>query len=441
MGATGRAYAQPVSARRRLRLTGVVGRLASVNTFVALLGLLTGPLQARALGADGRGLLAAILVPLGLAPVVASLGLTTFAIREAARGRSASLLLGSLFPVTLVVGLASVIAAPFIAGALAEGRSTVRLFITIGFVLLPIGMVSDLLASITVGRERWNVYILVRLIPPVFVTVGITVLFALGHLTVASAAALSLGASVLSIAPVLPVLWSEGRPRLHRSLTRSGLRFGLKAWIGGLGSVTNARLDQLLMIVLVPPRQLGLYVVAVTASGFLVTPVVGALSAGSLPRFVSADGRFVGDVLRACVLGALVVGAALALPLLWLLPLVFGADFAGSVPMAWILLAANVPLAATSVLGSALTGSGHPGYTAVSEIVTLAVTIPALLLLLPPLGGVGAALVSLLAYTLGVVVLLVGASRHFEISIITLVVPRWRDVTGLLQRLRRGRGR
>jgi len=62
--------------------------------------------------------------------------------------------------------------------------------------------------------------------------------------------------------------------------------------------------------------------------------------------------------------------------------------------MTIILLAAGVPLAAGSVLGSALSADGNPGATMRAELVALAVTLPGLVLLLPDFGGVGAAVVS-----------------------------------------------
>src|SRR2546423_15340440 len=82
--------------RPRRSLAGVAGRLALTNGVITAMGLITGPLQARALGPAGRGTLAAIAVPLSMTPWIFGLGLTAFATTEAARMRSRGELVGTL---------------------------------------------------------------------------------------------------------------------------------------------------------------------------------------------------------------------------------------------------------------------------------------------------------------------------------------------------------
>lgn len=418
---------------RRQPLARVVGRLTSVNLLIAAVGLLTGPLLARALGPEGRGLLAAILVPLGLAPVLAGLGVGTFVATEVARGRrAAGLLLGSMLPITVASSVVVVLASPAIAALFAGNRTTVSTLIVIGLCVLPIGLIFDLWINVAHGQERWNTLIAVRLIPPVVMAVGISALFVADALSVATAAGLSIVAGTLVVAPALPVVRRTGRLSLDRALTREGARFSAKAWIGGLGSAANARLDQLLMIRLVPPADLGLYVVAVTAAGFLVTPVLGALTSGSLPRFATAGRGLVTSVLRVCLLGCIVVSALLAAALPFLIPPVFGSDFAGSVELAWILLAAGVPLTGVHVLSVALTASGHPGFSAVSQVVTLVITIPTLIVLLPMFGATAAACTSLGAYSASFLFLLVAARRHLGGTMGDFVMIRGADARQLI---------
>ncbi len=419
----------------RGRLLGLVGQLSSVNLVIAFLGLLTGPLLARALGPSGRGDLAAILVPLGLMSQVAGLGLGTFAIREAALGRRTSHLVGSLGPIVLAIGLVSVVSGPFLAGLIAGGRETVYLFLVVGFCTVPLGLFSDLLASIAVGSERWRTYIAVRFIPPLVMVAGIVVLFVVDRLTVASAAVVSLVAGLASVLPLLPLL-RDGRPRFLGGLAREGLRFGGKAWIGGLGLAANVRLDQLLMTRLVAPRELGLYVVAVTSAGFLLIPMLGALGVGGLARFTYGERGLIAQVLRVSLLGAILVGVILAMTLPALIPLVFGGDFRDAVVVSWVLLAANVPLAGANVLGTALTSCGRPGLASASQILALAITIPGLIVLLPILGAFGAALVSLLAYSASFSMLLILSRRELGGGFMEFLMVRRSDVARVTQPMR-----
>lgn len=84
---------------------GVVASLTGLNGVIILTGLVTGPITARALGAEGRGELAAIIVVLSLAPWVLDLGVSVWVGRERARGASRADVLGAALPVALACSM------------------------------------------------------------------------------------------------------------------------------------------------------------------------------------------------------------------------------------------------------------------------------------------------------------------------------------------------
>jgi O-antigen/teichoic acid export membrane protein len=418
-------------ARRRPSLASVVGRLSAVNVMILLLGFVTGPLQARALGPSGRGTLAAILLPLTLAPTVLSLGLGTYIIREAARGRKLGVLVGSVGSLLVLIGVIAATAGPAVAGLFAGGRDVVYVYVLAGFLLMPISMASWVLIDIANGLERWRSLVYTRLIPPVVSVIGIVVLYAFDRLTVASAAVISIAGGLLAVVPLLGLAKEVGRPRFDRAVAGEGVSFGLRAWLGGLGSLANLRLDQILMTRLVAPQELGLYVVAVTVSGFFVNPVVSAMQSALAPRFAAGDPKLVARVVRTTLLGVLVMGVAVAAVTPVLVTVLFGSAFRDSIPLAWILIAGSIPLAGVSVLSSALTIGGHPGFSAVSELVALTVTIPALVIALPQYGATGAAVVSGVAYAVNLAFLAFGAHRHLRVPWRELMVVRRTDLADL----------
>lgn len=430
----------------RRRLGAVIGRLAGVNFVIVGLSFLTAPLQARALGPAGRGDLAAIMVPLGLAPALISFGLGTYSVREAARGRPLGPLVGTIGAMLVGLGLLAALAGPAVADVFSEGREVVATWIVIGFLVLPLGMLNWLLTDLATGRERWEVVMTVRMIPPVATLLGVVALVALDELTVATAAATAIIAGVLPAAVLLPELRGIGRPRFSPAVARAAIPFGFKAWLGGLGSMANVRLDQLLMIRLVEARELGLYVVAFSVAGVLVNPMVSALASGTMPRFATGDPALIARVLRTTMLGVAVTSVGVAVIAPALVPLAFGDDFSGAVPVVWVLLAAGIPLSGVTVLSTALTSKGRPGFSAASELLSLGLTIPGLLILLPILGALGAALVSLVAYAAGLTFLMFGARRHLGASWKDLLMPRYQDFDALralvrarVQRLRERR--
>ncbi len=411
----------------RKRVSGVVARLTAANVLSAATGFVTGPLVARALGASGRGDLQAVIVPLSLLPWILSFGITAYAYRALPRGSSVEEVIGSLGLPLLLIGCIFAAGAVPVADALAGGRSTVRTFLIIGFLTTPVVLLNVLLSSCLAARERWRSVLAMNVIPFVVPFVATVILFVAGRLTVGTAAASTIAGAVLAVIPGLTLLRGTGLPVLRPALTRAALSFGLKSWLGGLAQTANSRLDQLLMITLVPPRQLGLYAVAVTISGAsgLAT---GAISPPLMARIGSGQTYLMPQAVRItviCTLG-LNLGIALVTPIL--LAVLFGPQFHGAVPMAMVLLVASVPLAGASVLGTALQADGAPLIPTVGEGIALIVTGVGLATLLGPLQGIGAAIVSLAAYSASFLFQLVMARRRIRMPLSEFLLPSRADV-------------
>jgi O-antigen/teichoic acid export membrane protein len=420
------------------RLLRVVGSLTVVNAFVAASALVTGPLQARALGADGRGDLAAIITPLFLASAVLSLGLGAYASREVARRGPDGEVIGTTTVLMVAFGAIGPLIAFPVATWLAEGRDTVRLLLVVGFALMPLSLVGLLLPSVLAGLAMWRRLVWTRLLPAVTLLVGVPVLYALGELTVASAAILGIAGGLLSLLPGLSVYRLAGRLRATAATAREATVFGAKTWVSGLAQLANARVDQLLMIKLVTPRELGLYAVAVTVAS-VPTFLSSAVTAPVLTRVAEGDRALVPRALRALLAVVVTINLCVAAALPIGIPLLFGEAFSDAVPMALVLVAASVPLAGISVLSPSLTADGAPGVPSVGEIGALAVTIAGLALLLDPLGGVGAAITSLVAYSASFAYQLVVVRRRFGGSFASYLVPRRADLVALRDLRRRPR--
>jgi Na+-driven multidrug efflux pump len=93
-----------------------------------------------------------------------------------------------------------------------------------------------------------------------------------------------------------------------------------------------------------------------------------------------------------------------------------------------VLLAARIPLAGISVLTAALAADGAPGATSIGEGIALLITVPGLILLLPTMGGLGAALVSLVAYGTSVGVQLALIRRRLGGTVRSYVLPHRADI-------------
>ena len=420
--------AAPTPIRGQPRISGIVARLTTANVLGAATGFITAPLLARALGPSGRGDLAAVLVPLSLAPAVLSLAIPWFAYRAIPRGWSFDEVLGSLGPPLLVIGAVAAAAAVPIADLLAGGREAVRTFLIVGFACMPIVLISMLLASSSAALERWRAVVAINAIPFATVFVAVVVLYATGELTVATASAANIAGSLLALVPGMPLLARIRRARFRWALTREAISFGTKGWVGGLAMLANLRLDQFMMITAVSPRELGLYAVAVTIAGAsgLVT---GALAPPLATRVASGQTHLITQAVRVTIAGTVALNAALALVTPVLLTVLFGPRFSGAIPMALILLVAQVPFSGASVLSTALGADGAPLIGSVAEGIALIVTVVGLIVLLKPFGGVGAAIVSLAAYSSSFSYQLFMARRRTGARLAEFIVPTRADLS------------
>ncbi len=416
--------------------------LAGGNLAFNLIGLLTGPILARALGPAGRGTLAAILVPLFIASWAAAIGLPTFARRSAAREGRPQTLAATLAVIAVASSLVFFVAGLALAPTLADGRDVVYDLLVAGLALLPLFVIANILVSVLGGLEQWRYYLAAQLLPPASTLIALIVLWAAGQLTVTTAAVTTLGSVLLVYLPAALVLRGRGAFRFELPLARRAMAFGFKAWPGDLGLLANARLDQLIMIPLVNPADLGFYVVAWTVS--TGPTVLGrALAWAVTPTVARGDTAIVFTASRVLVPTVLISTGLIAAVTPVLIPLVFGEDFDKAVGLALILLCASVPYQGRILLGEALSASGRPGLYTGGELIAVAVTVPGLLLLLPSLGVYAAALVSVAAYFTQYAFVLWAARRHFGGSYAELLVLRRADirtVAAAVSRRRRGGG-
>jgi O-antigen/teichoic acid export membrane protein len=263
---------------------------------------------------------------------------------------------------------------------------------------------------------------------------GLTV----GRAVIAWVAAQAVAAVVLSGVAMHGV--GFGRP--DGRLIRESMRFGVRAWLGGLAHLLNARVDQVLLGLLASQAALGTYAVAVNGSEILFY-VPSAVATALLPA-VAGSATAAGiertlRVFRAVMIVtavAVIVAAALG-PVL--LPLVFGSAYAGSVePFLWLLPSA-FGFTASAVFSNALLASGAPALSSVGPVVSLTIGVALDLVLMPSLGAVGAAIAASAALLCGGTAAAVayGVRAGFRPA---ALIPRRADVALLASRATRRAG-
>jgi O-antigen/teichoic acid export membrane protein len=269
-------------------------------------------------------------------------------------------------------------------------------------------------------------------------TAAIIVLYVADAVSVGSVAISTFASSLVGLIVLLWGMRSRifGGLAYSRQLLREGLSYGLRTWVGFIAVQINAGADQLLMIGLSTSRELGLYVIAVMLS-VLPNAIISSAGSAIVPRVAAGDERLAPQVCRLSMFATALAGVIVAPVAYPFLLYIFGDAFLPAYPMVLILLVAQVPASGSVVLGYALRGAGRPGSVSIADGVALLVTLPGAFLLIPALGGVGAAIVSLVAYGSTFALLLIVGKRHFGGNWWEYVACRPREVATLVTQARR----
>ena len=382
---------------------------AFANAALAAIGLLTGTLAARMLGAEGRGELAAAQAwPLFLA-TLGSFGLTEaiayFAAQAPSRAR-ATLATGLLLAVPFTV--LAVAAGLWLLPRMLRGQATeVQQIALLSLALVPLLTLSVAPSQALRGVGHFRSWNALRLITPLAWLATLMAVQGTSHANVPTLALGFIGATGLAACVSHVYAWRmlSGPSAPNRHLVRPMLAYSTPTMMAAMPQWLNLRLDQLIMIVVLDIRSLGLYVVAMAWST-AVQPLATVIAHGAVPALASAQDRHrkARLVYRAGAVVAIATSLVVLAATPMMLPLIFGAEFRSALPAALVLVIASGITSLNSVGAECLRGLGRPRSVLRAECVGLAVTAIALPALIPLAGIVGAACASVLAYSATLIV-------------------------------------
>ena len=230
---------------------------------------------------------------------------------------------------------------------------------------------------------------------------------------------------------------NAGRPSF--AIARRVYSYGVRAQVGSVILLVNARLDFAIVGALVGPAALGVYAVASRYAELLRLPGL-AVNYVLYPTYAGVDGKVAARDARRMLIALAWIPAAAALPLAAaapiVLPLVFGEAFRSAVVPAWILLFGLSAVGVSGIVSAFLFGDGRPGLNSLGLTSGLVVTVILDVLLIPRFGVVGAAVASCAAYlTTSLVLLLcfVKVARSYERSASSTPVPAMEPLTEVNQ--------
>jgi len=252
------------------------------------------------------------------------------------------------------------------------------------------------------------------------------------HLGVAGAVWVDTLVTVGGVVVLGALLWLSGAwgwPTFDRSLMKRTAGFAIPAHAGSIAAYLNYRGGELIIAMLLPPEQLGFYVIAVgIAERLWILP--SAVTTSLLPHLTNARQR--DPALTAIVARHVMawVGAGCVLVFVlagFLVPFLYSSAFEPAVtPLRW-LLPGVFALSVGKILVAELLARERPRYTVYASGAAGVVSLASNLVLVPQLGISGAAIASTLSYGLLSVILTRYYLRETGHSW-TVLVPKWSDL-------------
>jgi O-antigen/teichoic acid export membrane protein len=393
------------------------------------MGILTGILSARILGPEGRGQYVAVIIwPMGIVTLLScgmnqaiafNVGRNAFTVSEVATAVTA---------IGLIQGLLSVSIGLVIIHFVLASYPLIIQHLGMLFVLLtPVLILSGYPANVFQGLQHSLRFNLIRVLPQFVYAGGLVGLYFTHRASLTSVIVFQLAGYVAALGLGVTMIWVVLKPRLRwdPSAVPRLIDFGYRTQATNLTSYFNQRIDQLALSLLVPPRQLGLYAVAVTLStAVTVFPqAAGIVTFSRASSQLSQDAKdTIGVSFRASLLWLLVCSSVLYPLAPFLIRLVFGAAFDGSILACRILLPGALMIGLNQVLYNGASALGRPGLPSCAEGVSMALTGIGLYVLVPRYGYIGAAIVSSIAYTTSFLLMLVLTHKVLGISLRILLV-------------------
>jgi O-antigen/teichoic acid export membrane protein len=383
--------------------------------------LVTMPILAHRFGVDGRGVIAAAVVPVLFSVASTTLGLPEAAVHFTARQpRIARALLKVLLPMAAVLGFLGTAAITSLANLLSGHDHAVAGYVALASFAVAPSLAITVARGFAIGLQQWALVRAEQFIGALLSVGTIVLLNSVGHLSILTAILCILGSPVagglIYLRLRLPSTSVRSSTQTIQFSGGSVANYALRTWIGSISGIALARLDQTLMTSLAGQHQLGLYVAAVNFSEIplIVTAVIGQISfssdsAKNDDARLTATARLLGSF--TIILG-IFIGATLPITI----PILFGSAFYPAVPATIVLLTAIAIGAPISVLGAGLGARGHPGLRSMALVLAATVNLGLLVVVVPRMGAIGASLATLSANIVGGAFALIAMKRVSGIS-------------------------
>ncbi|MEI7898236.1 MAG: polysaccharide biosynthesis C-terminal domain-containing protein [bacterium] len=409
---------------KRTYLRDILSYLGS-NLSVTFSNLAIGIILTRLLGAAGFGLYSAIIV----VPIMV-IGFTQLGIRRSAIYHIGNKLLpedhiiSALFLLLLWTSALSILICGFVY-FFSESQPFDPLIIVLVLLTIPLLLTNVFAGGIFLGKEDIKRASILNA-GPTIMTLLLTILFVWGlKMSVLGAFAAIALANFIMFFITYRIIIVQFRYNItwkyHEGIMKSMVKLGLVNAIAIFIMQLNYRLDILMLKKLSTLEEVGFYSLAMQIAEqlwhipYAIESIVLSRSANSTDD--QPIHRTVASIFRVSLLIGLVSGILIFFIAPYLVPLVFGKEFARSVAMIQIVLPGILVLVGFRILNSRLTGMGKPQIAIYTFLPALVINFILNLFLIPRFGGIGAAWSTNFSYAAGSIIFVIVYSRMVKMPL------------------------
>lgn len=419
---------------KRTYLSDILRFLGS-NLTVTVSNLAIGILLTRLLGAAGFGLYSSIIV----IPIMV-IGFTQLGIRRSAIYHIGNKLLpedhivSALFILMLYTSALSILICGFIY-FFSYTQPFDPLIIVLVLLTIPMLLSNVFAGGIFLGKEDIRTASMINA-GPTLITLLLTILFVWAlKMSVLGAFLAIAAANLMMVIYTSRLILVKFRYNItwkyHEGIMKSMIKLGLVNAIAIFIMQLNYRLDILMLKKLSTLEEVGFYSLAMQIAEqlwhipYAIEMIVLSRSANSQDdKFIH---RTVASIFRVSLLIGLFGGILIFFITPSLVPLIFGQEFARSVPMIQTVLPGILILVGFRILNSRLTGMGKPQIAIYTFAPALLINFILNLILIPRYGGIGSAWATNISYAVGSIIFVIVYSRLVKMPVRDIFTFRQSD--------------
>ncbi|MFC4701982.1 oligosaccharide flippase family protein [Glaciecola siphonariae] len=404
----------------------------STRIFVLSIGLISAVLIARGLGAEGRGIYAALLVYPALLVTLTEGGMRQAAIFYIGKKKASDAeIIGTLLSYTILAGSIGYLMVYWLQRTFGPDAFT-NIMMLAAAAILPATLAVNAIKGVFLGKERIKQFNKAHWVQKILFVAAIALLYVSNTLTVSTVMFATVGAAIFNLVQALYFL------KKHETLSFTFsaktffpmFRLGVVYALAFFFITANYRIDLLIMSWMAEPDEVGRYAIAVQL-GELLWQLPGAVLLVIMSKTAnSIDNSIVLTVAKTTRL-TLLITAFSALPFAFacyfLIGPVFGEEFASSFFIILYLLPGLVLAAVFKTINSYFSGQGQPLVTVYLMGTIACLNIILNILLIPVYGGTGAAISTTISYAIAALGCCILMSYREGVSVRSLIIPYTSD--------------